>query len=295
MTIDAAGYCSPKRVKNKKETGTCLTLQELQTVAALYNKQNPTNMIPHSVFSSAANLVKELDSRFNQRCKSKDDLCWIKQSEVGDLYNNLKNNYRPNKPIEWKRNKRTWLNTYDILHVMGQYEDESFKFLGVFPVDFNVVVGDTCVVREMCRFSINNLRKEGIESFGIVFNLDRHDQPGSHWVSCYSNINPKNKKFGIAYYDSGGVKPPKTIQRFMKSVRDEVFSIFRDHKQKFHVKYNNNQHQFLDTECGIFSMLFIVLCKENPDEPYRTTRQKIPVDKRDNKIHAFRDMFYSPF
>ena len=42
---------------------------------------------------------------------------------------------------------------------------------------------------------------------GIVFNLDPHDKPGSHWVSMYVDLN----NGGIYYFDSYGYKPLKEI------------------------------------------------------------------------------------
>lgn len=289
MPIRTVGYCSPQRFDAKSQTGTCLTLAELQSVAALYNKKHPETPIPLVKFANAKELVKALDARFKKKCKNKGDACWIKQDEVKELYHKLQNNYRPLYPKEWIKNKRTWLNTYDILHVMKQYEDPTFKFLGVFPVDFNQKIGDRCIVSEMCGFSVMKFIGK---SFGIVFNLDRHDQPGSHWVSTFCNLDPKSSKFGICYYDSGGVKPPTYITEFFKSVVTQVTDVFPNHHHQFQVKYNNTQHQFLNTECGIFSMLFIIICKENPHEPYRSSRMKVP--NHDNKVHKFRHLLYTP-
>lgn len=291
MPIRTQGYCSPQRFDAKQQNGTCLTLAELQSVAALYNKRHIDNQIPLSSFSSTQKLVGELDKRFKKVCKSKGDACWIKQDEVKELYFQLQKNYRPMYPKEWLNNKNMWLNTYDILHVMKQYEDTSFQFLGVFPVDFNQKVGSTCIVREMCDFKVHNFISKA-DSFGIVFNLDRHDQPGSHWVSTYCNLKPSSKKFGICYYDSGGVKPPKYIADFFRSIVLEVKEVFSRDADRFQVKYNNTQHQFMNTECGIFSMIFVIICKENTNETYRKSRTKVP--NHDNKVHKFRQILYSP-
>ena len=37
-----------------------------------------------------------------------------------------------------------------------------------------------------------------IFQIGIVFNLDKHDQEGSHWVSMFIDL----KRDGIYYFDS---------------------------------------------------------------------------------------------
>ena len=46
----------------------------------------------------------------------------------------------------------------------------------------------------------NNKKK-----IGIVFNLDKHDQEGSHWICMYVDLYTDD----IYYFDSYGQKPPK--------------------------------------------------------------------------------------
>jgi len=293
MPIKTDGFCSPLRVGLHSKTGTCLTVEELRSVAALYNKKHPQDAIQREAFKDHKQLVKELDKRFKSKgCDKGADHCWIKQDEVKELYHALQENYRPPTPFEWLKKARTWLNTFDILNVMKQYQTNGFKFLGVFPVDFNQKKNDTCVVRDMCSFNAIELLNNGIKHFGVVFNLDRHDQPGSHWVATYCNMDPSSKKYGICYYDSGGSKPPNYIKEFMKDVKDQVSA---HHKtDKFLARFNNTRHQFKNTECGIFSMLFLILCIENLNETYRITRHKIPKHKKDSLVHQFRKKLYRP-
>lgn len=294
----AVGYCSPQRQGNKKQTGVCLTSEELRTIAALYNKKHPENPIPLP-FPADAELVKELDARFGDTCKPKQDHCWIERGEIKearDLYHKLSDNYRPPMPKEWMKNKRQWLNTFDIMNVMRQYKDPSFKFLGVFPVDFNQMQGNSCIVQDMCRFDAKELVAAGITQFGVVFNLDRHDQPGSHWVSCFCSLDPSNPKFGICYYDSGGIKPPETIHQFMVDVKKQVLAYYGDKlgNRKFKGKFNPKRQQFKNTECGIFCMVFIVLCLKKASKTNKQVRAMIPTHSNDNKIHRMRAVLYRP-
>ena len=47
---------------------------------------------------------------------------------------------------------------------------------------------------------------------GTVFNLDDHDEPGSHWTAMYVELLPRCREKPSAYYfDSVGSKPPKEI------------------------------------------------------------------------------------
>lgn len=297
--------CSPSR---KHLTDSCLTLAELQSVASLYNKEASTNEkpIPASTFKSRHALLKELKTRFKKTCPAnKPETCWLEQNifktpRAQELFSSLNGAYRPPKPSSWAKNEREWLNTYDILHVMKQYETPQFEFLGVFPVDFAQAHGQEqkhttskvkqCIVQQMCNFNIDEFKARGKTTFGIVMNLDRHDQPGSHWVACYCCLDPDSPKYGICYYDSGGERPPKPIIEFIKDIYDQ-----QGDSGNFQKKYNPTQHQFQDTECGIFSMLFITFCLEHPRESYRAARKRVKThasDPKDDKIHRYRNLFY---
>lgn len=300
-------YCSPSRVKHSKKYKSCLTYDELVQLAKHYNNIQPTHAISNHAFSSYASLYKEIGKRFSKRskgCKQHQDFCWIDNEIVksSNLYYDLVKNYRPKKPKEWEKNNRTWLSNLDIEKVMKQYEyrDKTFKFMGVFPVDFAHKTdenADVCVVQTMCRFDIKEILTQYTEC-GIIFNLDGHKQSGSHWVGMFICLNPASPKFGLCYYDSGGIPPPKTeladILKFVKLVKEQVEQHFPNDGKRFVLKFNNKRHQFKNTECGIFSMIFIILCLNHNSETYHKTRKRIKTDKNDNFIHQFRDLLYKP-
>ena len=56
---------------------------------------------------------------------------------------------------------------------------------------------------------------------GVVFNLDRHDQSGSHWVGLFVNI-PKRV---ISYYDSTASPPPQYIKFFIDMLERNLSKI----------------------------------------------------------------------
>lgn len=290
--------CAPARSGHFSETGSCLTYSELRTVAALYNKTNEKNRIPISDFTSIEKLNKALQERFGEKCDKGYQHCWIEQpmiKDTYDLYNKLKSTFRPIKPRSWNRNQREWLNTYDILHVMKQYEDafDSFEFLGVFPVDFQVQYeSGICVVQEMCNFDVQKFIEKGKNSFGVVFNLDKHNEPGSHWVSVYACFDSTNPKFGTCFFDSVGKKPPKEIYDFMSNIKRQSEKLFSQKEMKhFKTKFNNIQKQFKNTECGVFSMVFPIFCLKHTEKTYRQVRELIG---NDDAIYKYRDILYSP-
>ena len=78
---------------------------------------------------------------------------------------------------------------------MKQFEKKhnNFEFIGPSPIDFDdhEMFGE-CVWEELCKFDLQQKMRDKKEKIGIIFNLDPHDKPGSHWVAMFVNI-PKEK------------------------------------------------------------------------------------------------------
>ena len=88
---------------------------------------------------------------------------------------------------------------------MKQYEVAypEFDFMGPTPIDWNHhKVNGKCVWEELCKFNLKRQIAEGKNKIGIIFNLDKHNKGGSHWVAIY--ISVKHQK--IIYWDSIGKK-----------------------------------------------------------------------------------------
>lgn len=166
-------------------------------------------------------------------------------------------NLRPEKPMSWYKNPKSWLSNYDILNVMNQYKackKYHYDFLGVFPIDFTVQSSNgTCVYNSFCSINIENYIKKGIKHIGFITNLDKHDEPGSHWTSTFIIIDPNSVSYGAYYYDSASNIFPSYLESFFQNVKKQCEKIF---KKKFEISYNKKKHQFKNTECGVFSMLF---------------------------------------
>ena len=77
---------------------------------------------------------------------------------------------------------------------MRQYEQtfSNFKLIEPTAIDYDTRLpeeNDRCVSEPLCNLSIKQLMKQGKNKIGIVFNLDNHDEPGSHWVSLFVDID----------------------------------------------------------------------------------------------------------
>ena len=318
-TFDHAGFCAPDRIPHYDQYGTCYTREELVQLIELYNKttghekhaiaveeqDTPATLLQKLVEAEQAlrTSVSKCTSAASATIQGADtrDLCvlespFVKQ-RASHLYRMFKNNvFRPPKPSKWYKNPREWLNTYDILNVFEQYEkyDPTFKMLGVVPIDWAKGEGSAkgaCIAPDVCKTRIADLRANGKTDFGIVWNLDPHTQSGSHWVSAFCHFVPDDPKFGICYFDSVAAKPPKQVVAFMKSVRDQIRELLPEHADHFCLKYNIDRKQFQNTECGMFSSIFIMLCNEHPGLTYQEVCDLI---HRDKDMVELRDRIYTP-
>ena len=104
----------------------------------------------------------------------------------------------------------------------------------------------------MCRLSLQNLYNHGKRKLGIVFNLDKHDEPGSHWVSLFIDLDEGL----IFYYDSALNAVPHQVSKLKR----EIIKQGKHMETPIHFKYMQNDyaHQNTNTECGMFCLFFII-------------------------------------
>jgi len=235
--------CKPG-LKGLVET-TCFTKDIVNQIKYHYNvkagrkitAKNPKTIIEH---------IKK-----NTKCN--DEQCWMKLLP-SHLRNNITNYlYRPTYPREWNNNKNEWLSNFDILAVIKQYEETYpyFKFIGPTFIDFDTkLYNNKCVENELCNFHIDTYMKSKQTKIGIVFNLDKHNQSGSHWVSLFIDLEHNF----IFYFNSTGEETPPEI----KDLIDRIIKQSSEKGIQMEYKNNNIEHQLENTECGMYSLFFII-------------------------------------
>lgn len=282
-------YCSPSHQKYEKE-GTCFSKKSLIKIATAYNK-NHNDKIKKIKSSSKKNLHNKIHEKLSKVCNN--EQCWMTLPFINqtDDYEMKKNTFRPRKPDEWYEDKYTWLDTYNILDIMAQYQFkyDNFMFLGAYPIDFasSDYLGK-CIIQEMCDINLKKLLNKNINSFGVIFNLDKHNEPGSHWVGSYCSFNPKNKNYGIYFYDSYASGPPPEVKLFMKQIKQQVMIINKT-RRTFEIKSNGKRNQYGGSECGMFCLHFLIeLVKGSSIDTFFNTRV------RDQDVNELRNILYTP-
>ena len=267
--------CHP-RIGTRRPTHGCIPPAILEKAATKIN-------IPHA--SNPVALRKALESHLSIPSGNEHSFVHALPFSSSEKDYLIKTYLRPVQPSKWKEDPDMWLDSLNIEAVMKQYEDAvpEFEFMGPFPIDFaapdpyrSPSQGPQCLIREICGLRVQDALKQGTKSIGIIYNLDPHFQDGSHWVANYIDI-PKHTCY---YFDSYGYAPPKQIATFMKWLTTQ------DPQMK--LMYNARRFQHLGSECGMYSLYFLIRMLSG--DRFRPFCKRQP---RDSVMLDFRDWIFS--
>jgi hypothetical protein len=246
--------CSPLFAGRRVNKETCYSNKILFKIRDEYNKSSSN---PNKIESNNPNEIwKQLRDNLVD-CKV--ESCWLREIKDKELSKKIKEYvFAPEQPPEWEKNPNEWLSNYDLLEVMSQYETTypDFAFLGPSCIDFDTKLPEKngkCVEEEICHFSLKEYLVKKKYRIGIIFNLDKHDQSGSHWVSLYIDI----KHQFIFFFDSAGNAIPKEINILCDRIIEQGKELTRPVYFKFIQNYPKT-HQYSNTECGMYSLFFII-------------------------------------
>jgi len=266
--------CAPTK---EYSSGSCYSLESLLRMTAAYNttlskhsKKSKKYGDPIVIREDKAYLVQNLTAAMARVCD--DQLCWMKQKFVRALRDAEINNYTFLPKLSQK--KFDWLSTTNIVEKMDQYEIKykDFKFVGCVPMDFDQL--PHYGIRKM---NYDELYNAGIRRLGYVFNLDYSTGRGTHWVSMFVNL----KHNQIYYFDSCARPPTSEVKALVNRIATWCYhrnilkkkTMLEDSsidepfmgKQKNliekvieNIKYNTIQHQRKNSECGVYSINFII-------------------------------------
>lgn len=282
--------CNPA-IKNKSLKNTCYDKKSLLLIKKEFNKNHPNDLIETS---NPNKIIDELNVKMKS-CSKED--CWLQEIKNPDLKKKINNYFfAPKQPIEWKKQPHYWLSNYDILEVLKQYEDKysNFKFIGPTPIDFDsrpYVLDNTCVWQELCEFNLKTYINKNINKIGIIFNLDKHNQSGSHWVSMFIDLQDKF----IFYFDSALNPIPQEIENLKDKILKQAI------QENIPLDFDTNypiMHQKGNNECGMYSLFMIItmLTKKVKNRTFKTKKQRIKYFKKripDSFVFEYRDIYFN--
>lgn len=278
--------------------GSCFTKKDLEIISLALNKEIDDKI---NINQNKKDLVKDLENKFKKEYNCNDQKCWLGQKFIKKINNEeiSKYTFRPKGPD----GKHTWLSTTNINEVIDQYENlnDDFLYLGTVPYDFEDL--DDLGIKNL---DLKKIQNDGINKLGMVINLDYHYESGSHWVALYTDL----KKNQIYFFDSFAKKPRKKIKNFINKLTKYLYkkeynvglninkvlenlegggkSKEIENLSKFDIRYNNIQHQFKNSECGVYSINFIVRLAKG--ESFKNIINNIT---KDDEMNLCREVYFS--
>lgn len=244
-------YCSPTK-KYDPNVKTCFDIKDLISIANAYNKWrknvcNDNKCISKDTFKKINNVTSLPKNELYQQIKErlnilgKNEYQWLELDFMKSLEPNSKNEilYFTFKPKSTKTIK-TWFNTDNINEILQQYQSyindtngkNFYRYIGAQPADISRVYS----------FDWNELQNK-YKCISIVFNTDKHNKKGQHWVCCFID----NRYRTVEYFDSLGKMPNKYIREFLAHFEEE-----------YTFRFNKKAFQQGGTNCGMYSCFFTI-------------------------------------
>lgn len=288
--------CGPTK---KYKNGSCFEYDSLVKIAKAYNEKYDDDI---KISKDKEELVKEIDNKLEKECD--DQVCWLKQSFTREILDDsMKNTFRPKGPTQ----KNGWLSTVNIDDVMNQYHEKypNFMYLGTVPSDF-----ERLPILGFDKLDYDSLLKKGKYKLGMVINLDEHNQSGSHWVALFINLKDNQ----IYFFDSYGKKPIKNIKKYIDKMTRYLYKKefgnemplkyletaldkfnklspkVQEALKRIDLRYNKIQHQKAYSECGVYSINFILRLLKGDSFEYITEN---PI--RDREMEECRETYFNNY
>ena len=264
---------------------TCYSNPALEKLKAVWNARHADEKITSNNPNEIWAFLRQQMARV---CKN--EACWLRKlliTEENGKYRDLINyTFAPRAPKEWVKKPNTWLTSVDIENVMKQYEHAypSFMFLGPSPIDFDKKMPDgEYVWKDISGFNIGNMIARGKRHFGFIFNVDPHTESGSHWISMFVDVR---KKF-IFFFDSTSDDIPSEVNVLADRIISDAAKLTPSVSLKLIV--NKKDHQYKNTECGMYSIFMIINMLTNKMTPDDFANRRIA----DEQMMQFRKKYFN--
>lgn len=151
-----------------------------------------------------------------------------------------------------------WLSNIDIDTILSQwknvskeYFNKNFLHVPFQTIDFQKVNG------ELSYLDLEETKKK-YDCFGVVLNTDTSKGSGKHWFAIFGDLMHKGTKedpYTLEYFNSSGNPPTKEVTKWMEEVTS---NLFKNHgKYCITIHSSRQQLQFSNSECGIWSLIYI--------------------------------------
>lgn len=156
------------------------------------------------------------------------------------------------------------LDNFNIDECLEQWENNSvalfkkkFKHIPFQMIDF------ATTGTELANLELKNLINK-YDCFGVVLNTDKSSGKGKHWFCLYGDLQHSGTEqdpYQIEYFNSSGNPPMHEVEVWMNKA---VYDLKKDTKKICKiVRSIPTRIQYSNTECGVFSLIYILSRLEN--------------------------------
>jgi hypothetical protein len=117
----------------------------------------------------------------------------------------------------------------------------------------------------------------------------------AHWLAPRISATDLAKMMAFPFEKYNGVEIKAFTHALHEMVRAYPGGVKEILPFPFKLEYNTHQHQYKNTECGVFSMVYQIRWLEGLKADPKTTFDRVVQHKmRDDEIHRFRDILFRP-
>jgi len=241
------------------------------------NLKGPNDEIDKADAEQTVELAKQVTSCDNEACilKNAQFSQFIGPIQADET---LQDRFKPAGPA----NNTEWLNNDNIDYVLEQWAK---KYPGFVHVPFQMIDFDV-IGTELSRIDLCQVYESGMKKLGCVINTDRSTGRGIHWFCIF--IDMSGPEWTLEYFDSAGEYPKTSVHKWLNTQRSLLATKHPDKQIKVVDVTRSNQLQKSTTECGVFSLWYIL--SRLSGIPYTYFSQPNAID--DKMMYDFRKFLF---
>lgn len=250
------------------------TLKKMEEFINQLGNDNKSNLQAEEIIENAKKITN---------CES--ELCVLKNKQFEEFTGSATTEHVINtrfKP-EGPSHTTEWLNNDNIDFVINQWNRVYPNFLHI---PFQMIDFDEQQTR-LYTLNLADEYKKGIRKMGCVINTDKSSGKGIHWFCVFADL-AGNEHWTLEYFDSAGDYPKRSVHAWLNKQRSMLAESYPDKRIEVIDVTKSNQLQRSTTECGVFSLWYI-LSRLN-GIPYNYFSQPSAIN--DDMMYKFRKFLF---
>jgi hypothetical protein len=213
------------------------------------------------------------------------EVCLLKNPQVSQFIGPVKadeilhERFKPSGPAD----STAWLNNDNIDYVLEQWAKKypNFTHVPFQMIDFDITK------TELANIDLISLYESDTRKMGCVINTDKSTGKGIHWFCVFIDMSDENK-WTLEYFDSAGDYPKGSVHRWLNEQRAKLGAKYTNKDIQVVDVTKSNQLQKSTTECGVFSLWYILSRLNNIPYTYFTQ----PNASDDKMMYEFRRFLF---